>query len=69
LLVAGAFLYLAWLKSRVQKLDAKIAETRPLVEFQTSRQSKWQDLSPALEPTRYTVEISIFCSRIGRTAK
>jgi hypothetical protein len=57
LLVAGAFLYLAWLKSRVQKLDAKIAETRPLVEFQTSRQAKWQDLSPALDPSRYTVEI------------
>jgi len=57
LLVAGAFLYLAWLKSRVQKLDAKIAETRPLVEFQTSRQSKWQDMAPALEPSRYTVEI------------
>jgi hypothetical protein len=57
LLVAGAFLYLAWLKSRVQKLDAKIAETRPLVEFQTSRQAKWQDLAPALEPGRYTVEI------------
>jgi hypothetical protein len=57
LLVAGAFLYLAWLKSRVQKLDARIAETRPLVEFQTSRQSKWQDMAPALEPSRYTVEI------------
>jgi hypothetical protein len=57
LLVAGAFLYLAWLKSRVQKFDAKIAETRPLVEFQTSRQAKWQDLSPALDPARYTVEI------------
>jgi hypothetical protein len=57
LLIAGAFLYLAWLKSRVQKLDKQIAETRPLVEFQTSRQSKWQDLAPALEPSRYTIEI------------
>ena len=57
LLIAGAFLYLAFLKNRVQKLDAQIAETRPLVEFQTSRQAKWQDLSPALEPGRYTVEI------------
>lgn len=56
-LIAGAFLYLAWLKSRVQKLDAKIAETKPLVEFQTSRQAKWQELAPALDPARYTVEI------------
>lgn len=57
LLIAGAFLYLAFLKSRVQKLDKQIAETRPLVEFQTSRQAKWQELAPALDPSRYTVEI------------
>jgi hypothetical protein len=55
--IAGAFLYLAWLKRGRDNLDRQIAETRPLVEFQTSRQAKWQDLSPALEPTRYTVEI------------
>jgi hypothetical protein len=57
LVIAGASVYLAVLKFRRDKLDRQIAETRPLVEFQTSRQAKWQDLSPALEPTRYTVEI------------
>lgn len=57
LLIAGAFLYLAFLKSRVQKFDKQIAETRPLVEFQTSRQAKWQDLSPAIEPGRYFIEV------------
>jgi len=41
----------------VQKFDKQIAETRPLVEFQTSRQAKWQELSPALDPSRYTIEI------------
>lgn len=57
LLIAGAFLYLAFLKSRVQKFDKQIAETRPLVEFQTSRQAKWQDLSPAIDPSRYLIEV------------
>jgi hypothetical protein len=57
LLIAGACLYLVWLKHRRDDLDRQIAETRPLVEFQTSRQGKWQDLSPALEPSRYTIEI------------
>jgi hypothetical protein len=57
LVIAGAFLYLAVLKKRVQNLDIKIAETQPLVEFQQSRQSKWETLAPALEPSRFTVEI------------
>jgi type II secretory pathway component PulL len=71
LLVAGSFLYLAWLKSRVQKLDAQIAETRPLVEFQTSRQAKWQDLAPALDPSRYMIEIlnALFSNRPNSEVK
>ena len=56
-LVAGAFLYLAWLKRQVQALDRDIAQTQPLVEFQQSRQDKWQTLAPALDPTRYPVHV------------
>lgn len=57
IVVAGACLYLAWLKRKVQTLDAQIAQTQPQVEFQMSRQSKWQDLAPAIEPGRSAVEV------------
>jgi hypothetical protein len=57
LLIAGAFLYLAFLKSKVGKLDAEIARTLPLVEFQQSRQTKWQELAPAIDPSRSAVEV------------
>jgi hypothetical protein len=57
LLIAGAFLYLAWLKRQVQALDLQIAQTRPAVEFQQEQQSKWQALAPALDQDRYAVEI------------
>lgn len=56
-LIAVACLYLAWLKRQVQTLDAQIAATQPMVEFQTSRQAKWQDLAPAIEPSRSAVEV------------
>lgn len=55
--VAVACLYLAWIKRKVQTLDMQIAATQPLVEFQTSRQAKWQDLAPALDPGRSAVEV------------
>jgi hypothetical protein len=57
LAIAGAFLYLAWLKNKAQKLDGQIANTRPLVEFQQSRQTKWEALAPAVNPSRYMVEV------------
>ena len=56
-IVAGAFLYLAWLKRQVQALDREIARTQPDVEFQQSRQEKWQALAPALDPARYPVHV------------
>lgn len=57
ILVAVACLYLAWLKRQVQTLDGQLAQTQPLVEFQQSRQAKWQDLAPAIEPGRSAVEV------------
>jgi hypothetical protein len=55
--VALAFLYLAWLKSRSQKLDRELAQTQPLVEFQQNQQTKWQALAPVIEPGRSMVEV------------
>jgi len=57
LLVAGAFIYLAWLKRQVQALDVQIAQTRPAVEFQQEQQAKWQALAPAIEPDRSMLEV------------
>ena len=56
-LIAMAFLYLAWQKKRVQTLDVEIARTTPLVEFQQRQQSNWLALSPAVDPARSAVEI------------
>ena len=57
LALAGAFLYLAWLKGRVQKLDAQLAESRPQVEFIATRQMRWRQLAPAINPSYYAIEI------------
>ncbi|HEX8312558.1 MAG TPA: hypothetical protein VF614_14645, partial [Chthoniobacteraceae bacterium] len=56
-LVAGAFAYLAFLKSRVQKVDRQLAETLPQVEYVKAQQARWQALAPAVEPARSTAEI------------
>lgn len=70
-LVAGAFLYLAFLKSRVQKLDVQIQQTLPLQEFQIGVQDRWNALAPAVQPERYPVEIlsALFASRPGADVK
>jgi hypothetical protein len=57
ILIAAAFVYLAVLKRRVQGLDRKIAETQPLVEFQQATQAKWEALAPAIDPSRYPIDI------------
>lgn len=57
LLVALAFIYLAWEKRRVQKLSAQIAQLQPQLELTEARKARWQALSPAILPSRYTVEI------------
>jgi hypothetical protein len=58
LLVALAFLYLAWTKRKMQALDQQIARTRPLIEATQAQQNKWQALTPAIEPGRYVVEVA-----------
>ncbi|HEX5177444.1 MAG TPA: pilus assembly protein PilM [Chthoniobacteraceae bacterium] len=56
-LVAVAFVYLAWMKSRVQKLEAQIALLQPQLELSEARKARWEALLPAFDPSRFTVEI------------
>lgn len=57
LLVAAAFVYLAWMKMSVRKLDTAIATTQPQIEFVRAQQARWNALQPAIEPSHYTVEV------------
>ncbi len=57
LLIAGAFVYLAWLKHQAQKTAGELAAVRPLLDFINSRESRWNTLAPAVDPSRYTVEL------------
>lgn len=57
LLIAGAFVYLAWVKMQVRKLDAALATTLPQLELIRSQQARWGALQPAINPDRYPVEV------------
>jgi hypothetical protein len=57
LLVAGAFLFLAWMKYGVRKMDAQLLRIQPVVEELNARKALWGALSPAVDPSSYTVEL------------
>lgn len=57
LLIAGAFVYLAWVKVQVRKLDTALSTTRPQLELIRAQQARWNALQAAVNPARYTVEI------------
>ena len=61
LLIAGAFIYLAWMKMRVRKLDTQIATTQPQIEFVEAQEARWTALQPAIDRDRYTIEILLLC--------
>ena len=61
LLLAAAFVYLAWMKSRVRKLDGEIAVTQPQINFVIAQKARWTALQPAIDPERYTVHILRLC--------
>jgi len=61
LLVAGAFIYLAWMKMRVRKLDREIAITQPQIEFVAAQEARWNTLQPAIDPSRYPIEVLLLC--------
>jgi hypothetical protein len=57
LLLAGAFVYLAWTKRRVQMMDAELAALQPQLADIQAQQAKWEALAPAIDPRRYPVEL------------
>jgi len=57
LLVAGACIYLVLQKQRVRALDAQIAQLQPQIDEASKQQARWQALAPAIDPSRYAVEI------------
>lgn len=57
LIVAAAFLYLAWLKRKERDLARQLAAAKPELDFITSRESRWLALAPAVDPARFTVEL------------
>jgi hypothetical protein len=61
LLVAGAFIYLAWMKMQVRKLDTEIATTKPQIELVEVQEKRWMALRPAIDRDRYTLEILLLC--------
>jgi hypothetical protein len=63
LLIAGAFLWLAWLKRGVREIDARLIQVQPLVEQVNARRAQWNGLAPAVDPATYTVEILYQVSR------
>jgi hypothetical protein len=56
-LLAAGFCWLAFEKSRIGKLDMEISELQPQVEAAKARQNRWRNLEPALEPSRYLIEL------------
>ncbi|HEX8295367.1 MAG TPA: hypothetical protein VF593_03650 [Chthoniobacteraceae bacterium] len=57
LLVAAAFVYLAWLKREAQKIAVQLAAARPQLEQIQTRQVRWTALRLAFDPALSTVEI------------
>ncbi|HEV7868369.1 MAG TPA: hypothetical protein VGO90_11855 [Chthoniobacteraceae bacterium] len=57
LLVAGAFVYLAWLKNESQKLAMQVAATQPQLKAIQESELRWNELRPAFDPSRSTIEI------------
>ncbi len=51
------FAWLAVQKAGLKKLDQRLAELQPKVDLSNARQSRWRQMEPAVEPSRYLVEI------------
>ena len=57
LLVAAAFVYLAWMKRKERALSRELEAAKPEMNFITAREGRWLTLAPAVEPGRFTVEL------------
>jgi hypothetical protein len=56
LVIAIAFVYLAWTKRRVQVLDAEIARIQPAIASTQQQQARLLAMAPALDRSYYAVE-------------
>jgi hypothetical protein len=57
LLVAAAFVYLAWLKRETQKIGTQVAAARPQLEFIAAQQRRWNELRAVIDPRFSPVEV------------
>ena len=49
--------YIIWLQHRVGAIDAQVVAQTPAVDSIGSEKARWTALQPAIDPTRYTVEL------------
>jgi len=55
LLIAAG--YIIWLQHEVNAVNAQVSQAAPYVDSIATRKARWQALAPAIDPTRYVVEI------------
>ncbi len=63
LAIVAAFAYLAWLKAQARKVSVQYAAAQPVLQFVQSRQARWRTLAPAIDPSRYPVEVLFQASK------
>lgn len=54
LLAAGAIF---WMKMRLDKIEAEVRATQPQIDLIAAEKARWTALMPAIDPSRYPVEI------------
>lgn len=58
LLLAAAFIYLAWLKRQVHAAQAEYEGMKPRFAGIEKQMARWDALAPAVDPNRYIVEVA-----------
>ena len=56
-LLLAAAAYVIWLRHQVSVIDSQVAAATPAVNSIATRQARWNALAPAIDPTRFTVEL------------
>jgi hypothetical protein len=56
LLVAVAFVYLAWMKQRLRGIEVEIARTQPLIAATKQQQARLRAMAPAVDRSYFAVE-------------
>ena len=67
LLVAAAFIYLAWMKRQAQRAQNEVATAAPRYADIARQIARWDALTPAVEPDRYIIEVMhLLISDLGK---